>query len=78
MTGKNVQSRIRDINPLAEWVPCAAHTLNHELVQLTSAFKLMNFSHLSKMCSISAQSQHLGGRLLHQASTQMQTKEFRL
>uniref|UniRef100_A0A8C6WJK3 Zinc finger MYM-type protein 1 n=1 Tax=Neogobius melanostomus TaxID=47308 RepID=A0A8C6WJK3_9GOBI len=25
---KGVQSRIRSINPLAEWVPCAAHTLN--------------------------------------------------
>lgn len=25
---KGVQSRIREVNPLAEWVPCAAHTLN--------------------------------------------------
>ena len=25
---KGVQSRIRAINPLAEWVPCAAHSLN--------------------------------------------------
>ena len=27
-TYKGVQARIREINPLAEWVPCAAHTLN--------------------------------------------------
>lgn len=25
---KGVQSRIGEVNPLAEWVPCAAHTLN--------------------------------------------------
>lgn len=25
---KGVQSRIRELNPLAEWIPCAAHTLN--------------------------------------------------
>ncbi len=25
---KGVQSRVRNINPPAEWVPCAAHTLN--------------------------------------------------
>lgn len=25
---KGMQSRIRNINPLAQWVPCAAHTLN--------------------------------------------------
>lgn len=27
-TYKGVQARIKQINPLAEWVPCAAHTLN--------------------------------------------------
>ena len=32
-TYKGVQARIKQINPLAEWVPCAAHTLN--LVGLT-------------------------------------------
>lgn len=25
---KGVQSHIREVNPLAEWVPCAAHTVN--------------------------------------------------
>ncbi len=25
---KGVQSRVRNINPLAKWVPCAAHSLN--------------------------------------------------
>ena len=32
-TYKGVQARIKQVNPLAEWVPCAAHTLN--LVGLT-------------------------------------------
>lgn len=27
-TYSGLQARIRQINPLAEWVPCAAHTLN--------------------------------------------------
>lgn len=27
-TYKGLQSRIKELNPLAEWIPCAAHTLN--------------------------------------------------
>ena len=34
-TYKGAQSRIREINSLAEWIPCATHTLN--LVGVTSA-----------------------------------------
>lgn len=33
-TYKGLQARIKKINPLAEWVPCAAHTLN--LVRVNS------------------------------------------
>lgn len=47
---KGVQSRIREINPLAEWVPCAAHMLN--LVGVSTVNCCLETSEFFYICAV--------------------------